>query len=229
MPLGGDDRQRAGIGRGEVPRRRHGVHRSVMADRAGDHGEAGDGVHRVVDMGAAVARADDVERDQVGALLRQLLVGEPAARRHVGGEDARALARRGDQRRQKLAAARVAQVDGDRALALVEAGPIDRSAVLGDRPAVAVEPALDVVEPDHVGAELRQRHAAQRRGNERRAFDDAKAGQNACHLAFPVSYFFKPTRLFLRLSSHQPYSGVHISKSLSQPSSCAACTAQNGS
>ncbi len=50
MALGRDDGERAGIGGGEIPGRRHGVHRSVMADRAGDHREAGDGVHRVVDM-----------------------------------------------------------------------------------------------------------------------------------------------------------------------------------
>ena len=100
MAFGRNDGQRAGVGRREVPGRRHGVHRTVVGDRAGDHREAGDGVHRVVDMSAAVARTDDVERDQVGALLGQLLVGEPAARRHVGREDAGALARRGDQRRQ---------------------------------------------------------------------------------------------------------------------------------
>ncbi len=188
VPFGRQDRHGAGIGGGEVPRRRHGVHRPVMVHRAGHQGKAGDGVHRVVDMGAAVARAHDIERDQIGALLGECLVGKPAARRHVGGEDAGALARRGDQRAQKLAAARRAQVDGDRALALVQASPIDRAAVLGDRPAVVVEPALDVVEADHVGAQLGERHPAQRGGDERRAFDDAKAGENACHRAFPVVF-----------------------------------------
>src|SRR6266545_3800861 len=49
MSLGGDDCQRAGIGRGEIPRRRHGVHWPIVVDRTGDHGKAGDGVHRVVD------------------------------------------------------------------------------------------------------------------------------------------------------------------------------------
>ena len=185
MALGGQKREGAGIGGGQIPGWTDRVHRSFMADRAGDHGEAGNGVHRVVDMGRTVARTDDVQRDQVGALHRQLLVGEPASRRHVGGENARALTRRGDQRREQLAAAWIAQIDGDRALALVEAGPVDRAAILRDRPALIVETALDVVEADHVGAHLGERHAAQRRSDECRAFDDAEARENACHVRFP--------------------------------------------
>src|SRR5262249_41001856 len=103
-----------------------------------------------------------------------------------GGEDARAIARRRDERGEQFAAAWTSKIDGDGALALIQARPIDRAAFLGDRPAVAVEPALDVVEADHVGAQLRQGHAAQRSGDERRAFDDAKAGENASHDSFPV-------------------------------------------
>ena len=227
MPLGRQDRHGAGIGGGEIPGRRHGIDRAVVADRAGDHGKACNGVDRVVDIRRAVPIAHDVECDQIGALLRQLLIGEPAARRHVGGEDAGALARRSDQRREQFAPLRTAQIDGDRALALVEPRPIDRAAVLRDRPAVVVEAALDVVEADHVGAQLCERHAAQWRGDESRTFDDAKAGENSCHLTCPVAAR-SAGRLFLRLSSHQPYSGFHMLKSASQPSSCAAWTGQKG-
>ena len=229
MPFCSQDRHRPGIGGRQIPRRRHGIDRPLVADRSGDHGKAGDGVHGVVDMGRAVARAHDVEGDQVGAPLGQLLVGQPTARRHVGGEDAAAFARRRDQRGEQLASFRTAQVDGDRALALVEARPVDRAAILRDRPAVVVEAALDMVETDDVGAQLGERHAAQGGRNESRAFDDAKAGENAGHVCVSClsCYFFG--RLFFRFSSHQPYSGVHRSKSSSQPSSCAACSAQNGS
>ena len=90
-------------------------------------------------------------------------------------------------------------------------------AALGPVTAAAIRSAGRTQDRDHRG------------GDERRAFDDAKVGQDACHCAFPLSYFLMPTRLFFRLSSHQPYSGVHIAKSASQPSSCAACNAQNGS
>ena len=86
-----------------------------------------------------------------------------------------------------------------------------------------------MVEADDVGAQLGERHAAQGGRDESRAFDDAKAGENAGHVCVSClsCYFFG--RLFFRFSSHQPYSGVHRSKSSSQPSSCAACSAQNGS
>ena len=52
------------------------------------------------------------------------------------------------------------QVDLDRALALVQAGPEQRSARRRERPAVGVEPAADLIEPDDVRAELRDAHEA---------------------------------------------------------------------
>ena len=48
-----------------------------------------------------------------------------------------------------------------------------------DGPAAVVQAAADRVEADDVGAELGQRHAAQRRGDERRAFDDAQSLEDA--------------------------------------------------
>ena len=55
----------------------------------------------------------------------------------------------------------------------------------GHRPAPAVEAAADGVEADHVGAELRQRHPAQRGGDEGGALDHAQAVEDARHLAPP--------------------------------------------
>ena len=40
---------------------------------------------------------------------------------------------------------------------------------------------------DHIGAQLCEGHAAQWRGDESRTFDDAKAGENSCHLTCPVA------------------------------------------
>ena len=48
-----------------------------------------------------------------------------------------------------------------------------------------VEPALQRIEADDVGALLRQRHAAQRRRDERRALDDAQALENSVHGVLP--------------------------------------------
>ena len=72
-----------------------------------------------------------------------------------------------------------AEVDLDRALALVEPGPEEAVAVGGHGPAPAVEPAPDGVEADHVGAELGQRHSAQRGGDECGALDHAQAVEDA--------------------------------------------------
>src|SRR5690606_33142124 len=85
----------------------------------------------------------------------------------------------GDERRGDFLAFLRAEVDLDRALALVEPGPEKALAVLAEWPAVRVEPAADLVETNDVGTELRQRHAAERRGDERRAFDDAEALEDA--------------------------------------------------
>ena len=113
---------------------------------------------------------------------------------------------------QQLAALRLAQVDGDRALALVEAGPVDRagrpwspaSGRYRGRPSrsskrITSAPSCASVMPRH------------RRGNESRAFDDAQACEDAGHRDCPVAVR-SGGRLFLRLSSHQPYSRFHISK-----------------
>ena len=115
-------------------------------------------------------------------MLAQGLVGEPAAGREVGQQDPRVVAGLGDQRGQQLPPAVGAQVDLDRALALVEARPEQADAIVGHRPAVAVQASTDLVEADHVGAELGQGHAAERGGDVRRSLDHAQAVQDSGHL-----------------------------------------------
>ena len=86
-----------------------------------------------------------------------------------------------DQPCDQLPPLATAEVDGQRPLALVQAGPEQAVvAVERDRPAGVIEPAADRIEADDVGAHLRQRHAAVGHGDERRALDDAQA------LKFPL-------------------------------------------
>ena len=115
--------------------------------------------------------------DQVGAALAQRVVGEPAAGGEVRQQDAATGPGRADQRGDELAPLGRAQVDLDRALALVQPGPEQRPARRRERPAVEVDAAADLVEADDVGAELGERHAAQRRGDERRALDHPQVGE----------------------------------------------------
>ena len=82
----------------------------------------------------------------------------------------------------ELAALGRDEVDRDRALPLVEPGPVEADAVVGDRPALVVEAAADGVEADDVGAELREREPAERRGDERRPLDHAQSREQ-CHAA----------------------------------------------
>ena len=150
------------------------------------NGNADRAVDGVVDGRRAVRIAEQVHHDQIArAACFSALVAEPAGRREVGEEDARPVARLGDQAGDQLLALRTAGIDGDRALALVQADPVEALAVGGERPASRVETALQRIEADDVGALLRQRHAAQRRRDERRAFDDAQTLENSVHGVLP--------------------------------------------
>ena len=127
--------------------------------------------------------AGDGDHHEIGAPRPQGVVVQPAAHGEVGQEQPRVGARGADQLADQLLPARRAKVDRDRALALVEPGPEEAGAVVGHRPAVAVEAAADRVEADHVGPELGQRHPSQRRGDVGRALDHAHAGQDPGHAA----------------------------------------------
>jgi hypothetical protein len=122
---------------------------------------------------------------KVLAMLAQRVVVHPAPDAQIGEEDAAALPGGADEARHDLLAARRRHVDGDAALALVEAGPEQASALLGHRPAPVVEAAADAIEADHVRAHLREGHARERRGDEGRPFDDSQPFENLDHRAFP--------------------------------------------
>ena len=160
MPLGGEQRNHREVARDGVPGRQQVVDRPRVLDGAGDRGKPDRRIHRVVHLRSAVAPPHEVHHDQVVAIPLQVLVVEPAPSREVGDEHPAVLARGADQRTEDLLAARRADVDGDRTLALVQARPEQARAVACDRPTRVVEPAADRVEANHVGAELGERQPA---------------------------------------------------------------------
>jgi hypothetical protein len=175
MAVGGEQPGRGEAAHHEVPRGQHAVERHGEVPRPGRPREAGGGVDRVVDLARPVRVAGQRDHHEVVTVFPQRVVGEPAAGREVREEGARVRDERGDE----LAPALGAQIDGERALALVEAGPEQALAVGRERPALVVETAADLVEADDLGAHLGQRHAAQRRGDERRALDDLQPVEDA--------------------------------------------------
>ena len=66
------------------------------------------------------------------------------------------------------------------------------------RPAFCVEPASDWIEADHVGAELRESYAGERRGNKRRAFDDTQISEDMVHADPPGTNLEEDGRSQLR-------------------------------
>ncbi len=187
MALGGEQ-SRGGERPGDrVPGGKQVVERHRHVARAGRPGKARGRVDGVVHCGAAVVVAHDVHHHEVAPYLRELVVPEPATRGKVGQEEARLGTGRADEPSQQLLAARGAQVHLNRALALVEAGPEEAHAFLGDRPAGHIETAADRVEADHVGAELGERHPAEGRGHEGRALDHSHPVEDAAWLAHAIS------------------------------------------
>ena len=169
VPLGGEDRHRRHHSGDRVPRRQHvvdRVDRLVAVRRPGGEGDADGAVDGVVHRRGSVRVAEQVHHDQVGATLFQRFVAEPAGRREVGEEDSRAVAGLRDQRGDQLLAFRLAGVDGERALTLVQSDPVEAAALGGERPAPRVQPAFQWIETDDVGTLLRQRHSAKRSRDE---------------------------------------------------------------
>src|SRR5260370_517547 len=187
MELGGehpDGRERA---HRDVPRGKAAVERLGEVARAGRPWEAGGRVDGVVDFAGAVGIAGQRHHDEVGAPLPQRIVNEPSARREVRQKEAGVLARRRDERGREFASLRRAEIELNRTLAFVEAVPEKALAAVGEGPSVVIEAAADLVETNHVGAELRERHGAEWRRAERGSLDDAKAGKNSrCHAITPT-------------------------------------------
>ncbi len=181
-----NDAERRGQAGDRVPRRQQVVDRIdrlVAVGRTGDERKADRGIHRVVERRSTVRVAEDVEHDQVVAAAAQVFVAEPAGRRKVGDENAAGFTLCGDEIDGERLARGAASVDRDRAFALVQSCPVEAFAVAAERPTARVQSALERIEANHLRAELRQRHAAQGRGDERRTFDDAQTGEYVVQVA----------------------------------------------
>ncbi len=179
VPQRAHDAQRRVQAAGQVPGRQHVVDGPRLGRRAGDQREAHPGVDGVVHPGAAVGATGDLQMDQVGPAGHQRVVPVPVPADDVGDQDAAPRAAFGDEPGDQLLTVGAAHVDGDRALALVQPGPVDALAVVGQRPAAVVRGAADGVHPDHLGTELGQRHPGQRHRHETRDLDDPNPGQRS--------------------------------------------------
>ena len=175
MAFGGqqsDGRERA---ERDVPCRKDAVERLCEVARPGRPRKAGRRVDRIIDLAGAIGISGERDHYEVSAAPAQRVVFEPAAGGKISEKNAGLFARRGDQRRHQFTSFWRAHVDLNRALALVQPGPEEALAVGCQRPAMVVEAAADLVEPDDVGAELSEGHAAQGRSDECGAFDHTQA------------------------------------------------------
>src|SRR5438477_618620 len=168
---------------GDVPGRQHIVDRRAAprACRPGHHRKPTRRVDCVVDGGAAVAIADQPEQDHILALCLKAGVIETGQWRQVGKHDTGAGTGRGRDCLRDFAPLRLVERQRNRALRLVHPGPIEARAVFGYGPAVEVDTAADRVDADDLGAKLRHRHAAERRGDKGAQFDDAQIRQKPVH------------------------------------------------
>ena len=119
------------------------------------------------------------ELNEVFALFLEFVVVQPAARGKVGQQDACVFPGRGNERHGNLAAFGLAEVQRHRTLGLVQATPKKAGVVSSDGPAAVIKTAAQGVDADHVGAHLRQRHAAQRGRYECRSLHHAHTRQNS--------------------------------------------------
>ena len=188
VPLRREDAQRGRHASDGVPRRQYvvdGVHCRGAVCGTGHEGKTEGAVYGVIDRRAAVRIAGHVHHDKVVPALPQRVVAEPARSGEIGEKDAVAFTGARDQGDDQLAPLGAAGVDGERTLALIEAGPVEALTPRRHRPAPRVEPTFERIEPDHVRALLREGHAAQWGRDERRTFDDAKPLKYRVH--FPTS------------------------------------------
>ncbi|SHU94977.1 Uncharacterised protein [Mycobacteroides abscessus subsp. abscessus] len=161
-----------------IPGCEHVIHRRLQFGGSGDQRKAQPRVDGVVHGRAAVGPAGHLGVDQVGPQRAEGLVGMPLPARDIGDEDAGVDDQPGDQ----VLTFRCAHVHRDRSLAFVQARPVDALAVVGDGPAVIVRGTADRIDPDDLGAELRQRHPRQGHCDETGDFDDAHTRQRTRRL-----------------------------------------------
>ena len=120
-------------------------------------------------------QAQHGEHDQIFPVLLEMLIIHPAAYPKIGQKNAVIRPRRADQLGHDLLTARRADIDRQRALALVQARPKQALVVVGHRPAVIVQAPSDAVEANHFRAHLRQGHPGQRRCDKRGAFNNPQS------------------------------------------------------
>ena len=164
----------------QVPGRQHMVHGAIVALWPGDEGQAQLGVDGVVHRRTPMAVALQSDLDEVAATLLQGIKVQPSAGRKVGQQQARVRPRCADERHRQLAALSACQIQGDRALVLVQAAPKEAHALRRDGPALVVQATAQGVDADHVGAHLRQCQTAQRCCDKSRSLDHAHATEDWC-------------------------------------------------
>jgi hypothetical protein len=175
---GGDDGERRVEAAAHVPGGQHMVDRTGVPGRTGDERVPDTGVDGVIHCGGSVTAPQQLHVDDVGSLGGQHVMAQPGQAGGVGDDDAVTL---DDEALHQLLALVRAQIDGGRTLALVQSGPVDRGAALGQRPSLDVGGPADRVDADHLRAKLTQRHAAQRCRDEAGHLDDGDTAQGADH------------------------------------------------
>ena len=158
-----------------VPGRQDAVERAREVARTGGERESRGGVDGVVHLARPVRVAGQRDHHQVVPACSKRVVGQPATR----GEVRKQGSGRGDERSDQLTSFIGVQIDLDRALALVQARPEEALSARRQRPAIAVQTAADLVEADHVRAQLGERHPAERRSDEGGALDHGQVVEDA--------------------------------------------------
>ena len=194
LPAGLRGAQRRGDGEGAVQpgrevRQRHAAFDGFAAGLAGDAHDAAHGLDGEVEAAFLRARAGlSVGRDraihQPGIARLQCLVAQAQAVHHAGTvvfdqhiDGERQLAR-------QLQVTGVFQIQGHGALVAIERGEVLAVAVGDRRPAAQRVAAVRVLDLDHVGAHVRQQHAAERPRRHIANLQHRDAGQcrAGCHV-----------------------------------------------
>ena len=159
----------------DIPRGQYVVDRSSEVGGSGHHRESEAGVDGVIHARASVGPPRHLDVNQVGSQRGERVVGMPFAPGHIRDQHPGV----GDQPLHEMLALGGPEVGGDGPFALVQPGPVDAGALLGDRPAEVVGGAADRIDPHHLRTELTERHAGQRHRDEAGDLDDPHSGQRS--------------------------------------------------
>ena len=176
MAISGEHAEGCGLTADEIPCGHHMIDRLARTDRSGRRRISHRTIHRVVEGGRTVSVAGDSEHHQIRPLRRQRLEGHPAAGRKVGEE----VACVSNEAREQFLRPITTEVDSDRTLPLVETGPIDRFAGVGQRPTAIVDPTTNLIETNDISTELSEGHAPRWGGDEGRPLDHTETIERGC-------------------------------------------------